>query len=204
MKRTGLPRQDRPLSGPEHYWAMMRARTASAGFFTIGDIHLCTNGVRRETVQHYVRGCLATGAVEEVAPEPAGGSHAPKRYRVKVTATEAPTEGKGLAPSGATRARGHLWTAIRTLDFFTSRDLAIASSTDDVQVSRRSAQAYITALSRAGYLIEVSGSGGGRCASLRLKPGMNTGPKAPVVRTDGSVVDRNKGLVVGSALEARS
>ncbi|MGX5776481.1 hypothetical protein [Methylorubrum zatmanii] len=203
MKRTGLPRKDRPLSGPQHYWDTMRRLTKEASGFTISDVHGASNGARWRTVQTYTLACARAGHIEAVGTRPVPEKNRDAVvYRVKVTAPEAPFERGYDFADTAGHARVQLWTAMRSLPSFTPRELAIAASTDDVQVSFASAKEYITALKRAGYLLEIQPALSRRPATLRLKPGMNTGPKPPAVSADGTVIDRNRRTVVGSAKPA--
>ena len=204
MKRTGLPRTKRPLSGPQHYWDTMRRLCAErpCHFFTITDVHKRSNGAKWRTVQTYVLACERGGYIETVGVEPTCKNREAKLYRVKVTAPEAPFERGYPFADKAGRQREQLWTAMRALATFTARELAVSAATDEVEVSYSAAKEFITGLKRGGYLQELTPARSRRPATLRLKPGMNSGPKPPAIKADGTVIDRNRGAIVGSALPA--
>jgi len=96
-------------------------------------------------------------------------------------------------PDGTIRAepsaRERAWAAMKALGAFSAAELALAAG-----YGRRSIEKYTAALARAGYLIQA-----GR---WRLRPAMNTGPRPPAVRGDGTVIDLNLGRQVWPAPEA--
>lgn len=57
MKRTGLPRKDRPLSGPQHYWDTMRRLIEGISVWAAANRERLTSGGKTKTVQ------LASGTI---------------------------------------------------------------------------------------------------------------------------------------------
>ncbi|MCJ2050868.1 hypothetical protein [Methylobacterium sp. J-070] len=186
MKRLRNPR----AGGPTAYWAAMRGLTAGAGRFTMRDVFARCGAQSLNTVKCYVRACVRAGHVREVGAQPRPGSRQTpaKLYAVTATApTPAPFE-KARAARRFGAAQLQMWTAIRALPAFTSRELAAHASTDEVAVGPDLARIFCWHLRRAGYLQELGRSG--RWRVLRLKPGMNTGPLPPAI-SGGGMVDRN-------------
>lgn len=102
------------------------------------------------------------------------------------TAPRLDRDGNPLPPD----PHDHLWRAIRILGgTWTIRDLAFAATTDDTVVTEAEAAAYCRRLTIAGYLQDRDGL-------LRLLPGRNTGPLAPMVARLDTVFDPNLGSVV--------
>lgn len=199
MKRTGLPRTARPLSGPQYYWDAMRRLSTEARGFSVRSVHEVTNGVRMRTVRSYIFRCERAGLIEIVGETKSTNNLDANIYRVKVNSLEAPFERGYAFADTAGRKREQIWNAIRVLPNFTVRDLAIHAATDDVSISDRGVREYLTALTRAGYLDVVAASRGGQPATYRLKPSMNTGRQPPAVTSDDVVIDRNRRCVIGSA-----
>jgi hypothetical protein len=79
-------------------------------------------------------------------------------------------------------AKEPLWVAIRTLKSFGLKELVFAASTE-TRISHGAASMFLHRLKRAGYLTVTRKAAPGRSAIWRLKPGMNTGPRPPVLRS---------------------
>ncbi|WP_053082050.1 hypothetical protein [Methylobacterium aquaticum] len=177
--------------GPNAYWVAMRALTRRAGSFTIRDVVERCNAAVENTVECYVHACARSGHLDIVGERPATTpiGRPFKLYAVKVTAPEtAPFEKPDRTPRlGA--AHQQMWTAIRGLTSFTTRDLAAFASTDEVAISSDTARIFCWKLRQAGYLQELGRQG--RWQVLRLRPGMNTGPTPPAITAGGDVIDRN-------------
>jgi len=101
------------------------------------------------------------------------------------------SEGKIINPKGT--GADQMWRCMKMIKVFTSKDLAIAASTDEKTVSHGYAKNYIRALTRAGYLkiINKPNAAKGVSPIYRLLPQKNTGPNAPVLKRDQSVFDPN-------------
>jgi len=118
------------------------------------------------------------------------------------TGVEAPR----LSMSGAVikdgRGMEQMWRAMRILKDFSTRDLAVKASTEETPVSYKAAIKYVKALYNAGYL-RLTAKGRSGCAGMQtryaLNRHMNTGPKPPAIRANGTVYDPNIGRVMEAA-----
>jgi len=90
-------------------------------------------------------------------------------------------------------AQERVWSAIKALGAFGQRDVEAATGCTHATVRR-----FVTALARAGYLAPI---GPGRWRLLRSR---DTGPRPPIVRRDGTVVDGNTGEIVATAQDHAS
>ncbi|PHR52919.1 MAG: hypothetical protein COA47_17400 [Robiginitomaculum sp.] len=86
----------------------------------------------------------------------------------------------------------NMWRSMKMLGAFSTSELAIASSSDEVTVSGGTASSYITMLVKAGYLRKVS-EVPSRWVLLTAK---RTGPLAPMVQRVKHVYDPNLKKVV--------
>lgn len=177
--------------GPKAYWAAMRALSRRSGSFTTRDVAERFDEATLNTVRCYIRSCVRAGHLDEVGERaPVQSTSRPQKlYAVKVTAPEAAPFEKPDRAGLLGAAHQQLWTAMRGLQRFTSRELAATASTDEVPISFDTARIFCWKLRQAGYL-QVLGRIG-RWKVLRLKPGMNTGPDVPVITGAGEVIDRN-------------
>lgn len=177
-------------AGPKLYWQAMRFLTRSDGSFTVRDLAERCGATIENTVACYVHACARAGHVDVVGERPSGHPPAPfKLYAVKVTAPEAAPFEKPDREVLLGAGHQQMWTAMRGLQRFTSRELAATASTDEVAISADAARIFCWKLEQAGYL-QVLGKDG-RWKVLRIRPGMNTGPDVPVITGSGEVIDRN-------------
>lgn len=123
-------------------------------------------------------------------------------YLVKDCGVEAPrltAEGK---PVTAGIGREQMWKAMKALQIFDFRELQLAATTIDHKIAEEEAKTYIAFLWRAGYLaLRNPAKPGGRNrvgvpARYSFVKSRNTGPRAPLVARDKSVMDQNTGEVV--------
>ena len=95
-----------------------------------------------------------------------------------------------------------MWNALRaTRGFLTTIELAVAASTDTVQVSRSAATRYLNALDCAGYLTTAYRLR--QTACYRLAPLYNTGPKAPALVGRKGLFDFNRAVNVTASQNRR-
>jgi hypothetical protein len=152
------------------------------------------SGAHIASVRDFVRRLVAGG----IASALDGGM-----YRLK----ESPKETPRLRRDGSKAPpckQQQMWVAMRALARFSTAELAMAASTDDAKVDEVAAQSYIVRLHAAGYLAVVTPAKrriGGR-AIWRLKPSMNTGPRAPQVMRTRFVWDPNREAVMGGPAAA--
>ena len=190
------------LTPRDRMWAAIRSLAtirsgvpdSAAGFSVIEVAFL--SGQLADTVLSYLRGLHAAGFLglcDDDRP------HGRKRreltlYSLKrdigVEAPRVTTDGK-LVTQGA--ANEQMWVAMKALREFDCVELANAASTAAVPVPRATAQTYAKHLQRAGYLGLAVVGGPAKLARYRFNRAMNTGPRAPLVCKDKSVMDANTG-----------
>ena len=191
--RLKLPR------GFEDFWSLMLELDARQGSFTTAEIVGETN-VQRQSVEHYVARLAAAGIVKLVEQRRRAPMLRENVYRLARRPKAAPrvrADGTVIART----AQECLWTSIRSLVTFTTRDLAFAATVDR-PVRLKTAQRYVNELARAGYLTAHHPHGSRRPAVYRLKPAMNTGPQPPSVLVTEQVWDRNLKKIVGDTVSA--
>lgn len=106
-----------------------------------------------------------------------------------------------VRPDGTPVLRGcgheNMWRTMKILKTFSWYDVMVVSTTDEVIVRKSTAQHYVTALHRAGYLTLIkSAQPNGVRAIYRLNRTKNTGNRPPIIQRDRSVYDPNLGRVV--------
>ncbi|MCO4053436.1 MAG: hypothetical protein HEQ16_05175 [Bosea sp.] len=186
MKRHSPPSG---LSSPQHYWAVMVE--LSDARFSVADIHGRQNGASYGTVKKYVSACVEQGAIIKVAERLGIAGRMIALYRVVDRRMPAPIQRRPDFADDRGRRAQQLWTAMRALRSFTVIELAVAASTDTVQISARRAREFVKALEKAGYVAELGSRRlVGQTAHWRLLPNRNTGPLAPAI-TKAGLVDRN-------------
>lgn len=133
--------------------------------------------------------CLEAAGYLERIPEAS-----PVRWRlvrdVGVDAPRVRPDGTEIGP----QPRDQMWRTMRIIGEFSARELAISASTEDLSVSVTSADLYVRRLERAGYLRCVLAARTG--ARFRLIRSRYTGPRPPVARRDGTVIDLNTGEII--------
>ena len=182
---------------PQAFWDRMRALTRTRDGFTIGDVLEKFRAADTRTVKHYLRSLVQAGAVAEIGSRKTSANRDAKLYRVNLNSTADPVARSCALPAQPGPVQTQIWTAMRGMGGFTSQELAVQASTDEVGVTRAAARDYAQALAQAGYLQELAPRKGRKPAVLRLKPSMNTGPVPPAVLSAGGVFDRNRNLVIG-------
>ncbi|MDC7984786.1 hypothetical protein PQJ75_13705 [Rhodoplanes sp. TEM] len=179
--------------GHDHYWAVIRTLD-KAGPWTAGEV-VGESNAHRASVHDFVGRLVKAGIARH-----AGGERAP-RYRLAQSPAATPRlrrNGTAAPPS----AQAQLWCAIRQLGQFTYAELILAASTDELAIEEITARSYLKRLSAAGYITAVVPGAPGKPAVWKLKPSMNTGPKAPQILRAHVVFDPNRGAVVGGPVQA--
>lgn len=170
--------------GRQSVWGAIRAQD---GLFSARDIRVATD-VHDRTIRSYLN-CLTAGGILEHHETEDGfrwrlvndeGAYAPRLN----SRGERVTQGMGVE---------QMWRTMRKLKEFTSRELALAASTDDVGVSNGSAQKYCSMLLSCGYLICLEKATFERQATYRLV--RNSGPLAPQIQRVKRVFDPNSRTV---------
>lgn len=170
--------------------------------FTIAEIFSATD-VNRRTIRSYLEALVAGNYAERIEPEPdATGADAAIRFRI--TVIPAPYHAPRLNRKGEPVTQGagveNMWRTMQKLKEFTPRDIAAHATTDVVNVSDATAQAYCRALMAVGYLRVVEKAVAfNHQATYRLIE--NTGPLPPMIQRTKQVFDPNtkKAFPVGGA-----
>lgn len=200
MQRPFKPASKR-LGGPAFVWSLMTA--AGDKGFTVAELEAECSANKRSTVKSYVLAMLAQGYVArlDLDGRKSDGTFGRRRYRVVRKSRQAPVARRDSYTGERGRAREHLWNAMRILPSFGIRELQIAASTDEVEITFANARAYVGDLLAAGLLValrpyEKSGKGrapGAVAGLYRLKPAYNA-PLPPKAGRDG-VFDPNTELL---------
>jgi len=156
--------------------------------FTFADIRERRPDLAPIAINQYVARLKNAGLLREVDIARDGASI----YKLARRPSEAPRLRMDGAPQYAQAARDQMWRAMKMIDWWTPRDLAIAASTERCRIADRTARIYASHLFRAGYLFWRA-----RVGVYRLKPFMNSGPIPPRVLKTTFVWDPNRGGIVG-------
>lgn len=173
-------------------WDLIREIGADGRPWSRRDLLNATAAPHPDTIRDYLRGLKAAGiiAVDETGMFRLVQDLGPEAPRVRA-------DGSRARPS---LGQDHMWRTIQmSLSGFTATDLAIGSRTEDVAVSIATANSYAQRLYWAGYLDLLSPGGPGRPAVYALKPGMRTGPRAPMILATKIVWDPNLKKPMGVA-----
>ena len=189
MKRVAPPTLPQ---GPQHYWSQMVLMSRGDGF-TITDIYKASSCRTRRTIKDYVLFCAKQGFIDVVGERPAPQKTIATVYKVRDPRMAAPIMRRADFADDRGRRAQQMWTAMRGLRQFTAQELALAASTDTVQVKEKAAREYLLGLCRAGYVAALAKTGrNGARLHWKLMPARNTGPLSPSLMKRGTVVyDRN-------------
>ncbi|WP_346915094.1 hypothetical protein [uncultured Roseibium sp.] len=188
--------------GHDHYWSVIRDLGKAQALFTLAQIGERTNDPVNDCVIDYVRRLTKAGFLEvadrQRVPTNVGTTTVQQLYRLlkRPAATPRLNRDGTIAKQGL--GQEQLWTAIRALSGFDSRELAIAATTDDVAIAVETAKAYARHLESAGYLQVLRPGSGTKSRIWRLKRSMDTGPKAPKILRSKMVYDTNRGEIMGA------
>lgn len=186
------------LRGFDHYWSKVRELGRDGAEFTLADIVGWSNGSSRKTAGDFVRRLVDKGYAE-AAGWRTENSRRHRTYRLLKRPTDTPTLGRGGTAGLQGCGVQQMWTAMRALDGFTIAELTMTASTDDHAVRYQTARDYVRRLINAGYLVGRSQRDPNLPHVYRLKPSMNTGPKAPKILRTKFIYDPNRGAIMGAA-----
>lgn len=183
------------MRGHEHFWDQIKAVEGKP--FTMNDIDFAGNA-NRASVRDFLNRLERAGYIARIGfvPQAYKGRNPQVVYRQKIFAKNTPRlrrSGEHCPPLG----NEQIWRAMKMLNSFTVKDLALAATANDIAVKESTARAYIKNLKKAGYLVMQRKAGG---AVYRLRPRMNTGPLAPQIRRNKDVFDPNTGMVYETAI----
>ncbi|EFO33252.1 conserved hypothetical protein [Roseibium sp. TrichSKD4] len=188
--------------GHDHYWSVIRELGKNGAHFTKREIGLRSNDRNDRAIGDFLKRLLAANFVEVVdqitAPFPHGGYHTHNVYRLLKRPSVTPIINRDGTRGTQGLAQRNLWRTIRILSQFDLQELALLSSTPEIEVPRSTAKKYVSFLSDAGYL-QIMRKGRGSIAQIwRLKASMNTGPKPPKILSTKVVYDANLKKVMGT------
>jgi len=157
----------------------------------------------RDTVLTYFEGLAAGKVIEKLDTQRRPACRPHKlflRFRLaRDVGVDAPRVKGNGEPVEQGAGRDQLWRAMKVLKVFDWRELAAAASTEKHPIAEREASAYVRLLRLAGYLrVEQPARRGLGNAPERLRfvRARDTGPRAPLVTREKSVMDANSGAIV--------
>jgi hypothetical protein len=201
MRRPAKLERAGALTPRDRIWAAIRAfGTGRSVWFSVAEI-MTLSEQRVDTVLSYLTGLEKAGYIAYIAE-----ARAPLLKRVlrcyqlvRDVGVEAPRVDADGKPVTQGIGDEQMWTAMRALKgTFGARELSIAASTERHVVAHNTAKRYARYLAYAGYLAVVKESTGGRGSEriYRFVKSRNTGPRAPIITRDKSVIDGNTGDIV--------
>ena len=185
----------------DHVWAAVRSLRKFTQKEVCFEVSKDRNvDVNKDTVKYLIKGLLNGGYIEIIGEKKTHASNRPENiYELKNDCgVHAPKITRAGKPLILGKSQENMWRSMRILQQFTSRELAVTSTTDDVKVSEPHARKYASDLHRAEYLrlLNTDGKNTGLSTYKLIR---NTGPKSPSVQQDGTVVDRNLNCKTGAA-----
>lgn len=186
------------LRGIHHFWKCIRGLDRG-GPWTIHDVVMESNVSDRSTVADFVRRLLAARIAEPAPADPSGPSRRAPTYRLLSSPEPTPMLRRDGSAGLQGRGQAQMWNAMRGIcrQGFTVDDLVLYASTDIVPVTTETAKSYVKHLAAAGFFRRLREGRPRERALYRLRPGMDTGPQAPVILRTHVVYDQNKGVAVG-------
>lgn len=201
--------QGAKVSGHDHFWRVIRELGAGGARFTISDVVGQTRAHKHSVGDFVRRLCRATPPIAERAgyrqvKAPHWGEGKSTRavtYRLLQAPFETPSLRRDGTPGRYGELRQQMWNILRGPQAragITSSELVMLAETDR-PIKQGTAAEYLIWLHAAGYLVIEEKAAHGRLTRYRLRPSMNTGPRAPKVLKTRLVYDPNRLEVVGAA-----
>lgn len=186
------------LTPRDRIWAAIRA-LGDGATFSGAEVAMLSE-VHVDTVMTYVAGLIAAQYVEMSETRRPAGKRNRREFAllslIRDVGIEAPRVTRDGKPVTQGRSNEQMWNAMRILKGFDADELALAASTPEQTVLPENAAFYCLHLKKAGYLAVTVASKPGTKARFRFLRARNTGPRAPLVQRDKSVMDANTGEVV--------
>ncbi len=193
------------LTPRDRMWAAMRALSRSQSgetneSFSPAEVMVLTQ-LHVDTVCTYFRGLAKAHPpyLQLVNAHRPSGARRRECFRyalIRDVGVDAPTVTALGKPTEAGRGVQRIWTALKALKEFDCSELSTVTTTNEHPVSVATVKAYVRYLARAGYVVLTAPSKPGMQARYRFLPSKNTGPRAPLLCRDKSVLDANTGTVV--------
>jgi len=167
--------------GQDGIWIEIR----KLNVFTATQIVIATD-INRKTITDYIKRLEAGGYVEKHKQF----DETKMFILVRDAGVHAPRLKKDGTPVTMGSGTKNMWRSMRMLKTFTSRDLALHSTTDTVVVEEATAHRYCGMLLKAKYLRVLKKAVPGKCqATYRFV--RDTGPKPPQIQNVKQVFDPN-------------
>ncbi len=208
MRRPALLERAGALTSRDRMWAAIRRfGTHHTMQFSVAEI-MVMSAQREDTVSVYLSGLAKAGFLnDETADcERLRMGRALRVYQlVRDNGVNAPHVDKDGKRTSDNPGRDQMWRAIRILkNDFDRRDLAAAASTEACAVSEEQAKFFCAHLERAGYLhATLKRAHKHVLTRYRFLASRNTGPRAPVIGRDLSVMDGNTGKIMAEATRGK-
>lgn len=199
------------LTPRDRMWAAIRAlvhvRPGVANLQFIANVQFSgaevalLSGQNVDTTMSYIAGLIKAGYID-VFLEGRPASAKPKRefhllQLVRDVGVEAPRVNRDGKLVTAGLANLQMWNTLRHWKGdFNALDIALAASTPAQGVTEENAVFYCQYLRKAGYLVVTAPSKPGTKARFKFVKARNSGPRAPLIQRDKSVMDANTGEVV--------
>ena len=195
MRRPARLERAGALTPRDRIWAAIRG-FGIADQFSVAEVMLLAEQ-RADTALSYLRGLVIAGFIIAGSPRPLTQRREFMRFKLaRDVGVEAPRVDANGKPVTQGIGREQLWRAMRIAKNFDCRELAAAASTGEHPVSIEEAKTYVKFLTRAGYLQLMNKVSGPFASRYRFIRSRDTGPRAPLVTRDKSVIDGNTGSIV--------
>lgn len=173
----------------QRIWEVLRQQTGEFEMYPIAR----QSNTDDETLRTYLT-CLRKGGYVEVVQQ--------KRYDkttyrfLKDTGIEAPRLNRKGEPVTQGLVSEAIWRTLRILGELDARQITNHVAAAGLDVTMAYVKRYIGALKKAGYLLVCLKGNPHRLERIRLKPGMDTGPRAPQIQRVKTVYDPNLNKVM--------
>jgi len=182
--------------GNDHYWSVIRDLGKNKAKFTMQQLAMRCDDASVDRAAEFVRRLVRAGIAEVVSGDEPGRKRT-RVYRLLKRPAPTPCLNRDGTPGKQGRVQDQIWVAMRSLQSFDISELTIASSTDEIVMKRETVEGYVHHLSGAGYLQVLRKGRGATQAIWRLKPSMDTGPRAPKILRSKMVYDSNRKEIMG-------
>ncbi len=182
--------------GNDHYWSVIRDLGKNKAHFTLQQLVMRCDDASANRAADFLRRLVRAGIVEVVSGKESGRSRTGV-YRLVKRPAPTPCLNPDGSPGRQGRVQDQIWVAIRSLKTFDANELTIAASTDEIVMKRETVRDYVSHLEKAGYLQTLRKQSPKTPAIWRLKPSMDTGPKAPKILASKMVYDANRKEIMG-------
>ena len=190
--------------GHDHYWSVIRDLGKNDSFFAVREVALRSNDRDNQSISDFVKRLAKAAYIEvidtEKVPIDRGGYCTQYVYRLLKRPAATPIINRDGSHGTQGLRNQQMWNAMRLLAQFDKHELGVAATIPDIEVSSVTAGSYAKRLAGAGYLQILRPGGAAVPRIWRLKPSMNTGPKAPRILATKVVWDQNRSEIIGGAV----